>query len=458
MVNRQATACAQRAAGQRSPRHATRVARRVLLVAFVVAAIWPDSIGAQDRRSPEDSARMAAPIHNLSDAYALLATSPRVRAARSAAEATTAMVAEAGTLEDPQLQLGLMNRELPSFSPMPLLGMTQLQVMQMLPVTRSLRWARSAATATARAEHERADGVLWGERARVAAAYFEVVRIDRAVGIVSETKRVMERMLTVARAMYEVGDGRQADVLRARVQVEQMAEELLRLDAERSASAARLNGLLNRPLGAPVAPAEPSDADAPIPSVDSLAAVADARRPELWAAASRVDAATAALEVARRELWPELQVGIAYGQRRDAGMTERMGSVMLGASLPVFASRRQLAARREGEAMLAMAQADRQAMRAETRAELEEMLAELRKVQRLQLLYRESILPQAAAAVESSLSAYRAGDLPFMSLAESQVALNGFRLELASLQSDEGRLWAALEALVATALDAPGAP
>ena len=63
--------------------------------------------------------------------------------------------------------------------------------------------------------------------------------------------------------------------------------------------------------------------------------MADARRPELRAAASRVDAATAALEVARRELWPELQVGIAYGQRRDAGMTERMGSVMLGASLPV---------------------------------------------------------------------------------------------------------------------------
>jgi outer membrane protein TolC len=401
---------------------------------------------------------MAAPIHRLSDAYALLTASPRVQAARLTAEARTAMVAEAGTLEDPQLQLGLMNRELPNFAPMPLLGMTQLQLMQMLPVTRSLRWARSAAAATARAEHERAAGVLWSERARVADAYFEVVRIDRAVGIVTETKRVMEHMLTVARAMYEVGDGRQADVLRARVQVEQMAEELLRLDAERSAAAARLNGLLNRPIGAVVAPAEESESAAPIPSLDSLASVADTRRPELRAAAARVDAATAALEVARRELWPELQVGVAYGQRRDAGMTERMGSMMLGASLPVFANRRQLAARREGEAMLAMAQADQQAMRAETRAELEEMLAELRKAQRLQRLYRESILPQAAAAVESSLSAYRAGDLPFMSLAESQVALNGFRLEFASLQSDEGRLWAALEALVATALDAPGAP
>jgi len=138
-------------------------------------------------------------------------------------------------------------------------------------------------------------------------------------------------------------------------------------------------------------------------------------------------------------------------------MTERMGSLMLGVSLPVYANRRQLAARREREAMLVMAQADLQAMRAETRAELEEMVAELRKSQRLQLLYRESILPQAAAAVESSLSAYRAGDLPFLSLAESQVALNGFRLEFASLQSDEGRLWAALEALMATALVAPGA-
>jgi outer membrane protein TolC len=430
----------------------------VLLVACVVAAFRPGFAAAQDRNSPEDSVRIAATIHRLSDAYALLATSPRVRAARLAAEATATMVAEAGTLTDPQLQFGLMNRELPSLAPMSPLGMTQLQLMQMLPLNRSLHWARTAAAAAARADGESADGVLWNERARVAAAYHEIVRIDRAVAIVGETKLVMERMLTVARAMYEVGDGRQADVLRARVQVEQMAEELLRLDAERSAAAARLNGLLDRPIGAVVAPTDSTETRAALPSLDALGEVADERRPELRAAAARVGAATAELEVARRELWPELQVGIAYGQRRDGGMTERMGSLMLGASLPVSASRRQLAARREREAMLAMAQADQQAMRAETRAELEELLAELRKTRRLQLLYRESILPQAAAAVESLLSAYRAGDLPFMSLAESQVALNGFRLEYASLQSDEGRLWAALEALVATALDAPGAP
>jgi outer membrane protein TolC len=417
----------------------------------------PDAVSAQDRKVAEDSARNAAPIRRLSDAYVLLNASPRVQAARAYAQATSAMVAEAGTLADPQLQIGLMNRALPAFSPMPVLGMTQLQLMQMLPLNRTLRWARAEAAATARADHEGADGVLWTERTRIASEYFEVVRIDRAVLIVGETKRVMERMLTVARALYEVGDGRQADVLRARVQVEQMAEELLRLEAERSSAAARLNGLLNRPIGAVVAPDEATPEARPIPALDSLAGVADERRPELRAGGARVAAAAAALEVARRELWPELQVGVAYGQRRDAGMTERMGSLMLGASIPVYAKRRQLAARREREAMLVMAQADLQAMRAETRAELEEMVAELRKSQRLQLLYRESILPQAAAAVESSLSAYRAGDLPFLSLAESQVALNGFRLEFASLQSDEGRLWAALEALVATALVAPGA-
>ncbi|MBX3173531.1 MAG: TolC family protein [Gemmatimonadaceae bacterium] len=427
------------------------VAVATAILAFVGMGV-PRSAPAQQ----EDSTATRRSIQRLEDAYALLEASPRIRAARSAAQAALAVAPTAGTLDDPQVQLGLMNRQLPGLAPMSPLGMTQLQVMQMLPLTRRLRLARGAADATASAAAANAAAVEWSERLRVSEAFHDVWRLEQSMEIVAETKQVMEQLLTVARAMYEVGDGRQADVLRARVQVEQMDEELQRLASARVTAVARLNGLLDRPAGAAVGRTVVASRGRTIPPLDSVADLADRRRPELVAGAALVESANSALAATRLELWPDLQVGVAVGQRREGGATERMGSLMLGASLPVFAARRQLAWRTEREAMLAMAQADLQAMRATTRAEIEGALAELHKSQRLLALYDTSILPQAAATVESSLLAYRAGDLPFMSLAESQVALNEFRLEYVALQADEGRLWATLEALVAAALPAPG--
>ena len=54
-----------------------------------------------------------------------------------------------------------------------------------------------------------------------------------------------------------------------------------------------------------------------------------------------------------------------------------MGSLMFGASLPVFARDRQLKMRDEAAAMKAMAQADLAAMRAETRGKIGEAYAAL---------------------------------------------------------------------------------
>ena len=57
--------------------------------------------------------------------------------------------------------------------------------------------------------------------------------------------------------------------------------------------------------------------------------------------------------------------------------TERMGSLMLGVSIPIFARDRQLQMRDEANAMKAMAEADVAAMRAETRGRIGEAYAAL---------------------------------------------------------------------------------
>ena len=62
-------------------------------------------------------------------------------------------------------------------------------------------------------------------------------------------------------------------------------------------------------------------------------------------------------------------------------------------------------------------------------------------------LYRSAVLPQAAATVASSLSAYRVGGVNFMTLLDAQMTLNRYRQELFTLEADEGKAWAQLEML-----------
>ena len=129
-----------------------------------------------------------------------------------------------------------------------------------------------------------------------------------------------------------------------------------------------------------------------------------------------------------------------------------MGSLMIGASLPVFARSRQLLARQETEAMLRMTQADLRAMKADTRGSIAEQHAALLRARRLATLYRTTIIPQARAALSSALAAYRVGRVDFMTLLDNQMTVNEYRQELSALEAEEGRAWAELEMLTGSDL------
>ena len=132
-----------------------------------------------------------------------------------------------------------------------------------------------------------------------------------------------------------------------------------------------------------------------------------------------------------------------------------MGSLMIGASVPIFARDRQLQMRAEANAMKAMALADVAAMRAETRGKIGEAYVSLNRARNLARLYRTTILPQAEATVASALSAYRVGGVNFMTLLDDQMTVNTYRQELFALEADEGKAWAELEMLTGRELMNP---
>ena len=108
-----------------------------------------------------------------------------------------------------------------------------------------------------------------------------------------------------------------------------------------------------------------------------------------------------------------MQYGAARRDDGDAdGMTsrttERMGSLMIGASIPLFARDRQFQMRDEANAMRAMAEADVNAMRAETRGKIGEAYAALTRARD----WRGSIARRCCRRRKrraSALSSYRSG-------------------------------------------------
>jgi len=431
----------------------------------LLALLVPAFLAAQATRPRSDS--LAAPTDaragtlRLGAVYDELRTaSPRLKAAESLARAARSRVSAAGLPPDPQAQFGWMNYELPSLKPMDVLGMKQLQVMQMLPLGGKLGLSKSIARERATAQSERAEDAWWELRAQAAMPFYELYRADQSLAVMRETLRLLGDIREVTEVMYRVGSGNQTDVLRAQVEIARMTEDTLRMQAMRSGMAARLNAILDRPQQDPVAsPAMPGFPKV-IPSLDSLEQLAYAARPMLKAGASDLAAAKSMERLARKELFPDLQLGVQYGQQSMAviagdpssGGTQRMGSLMIGASIPVFARSRQLKLREEASAMTQMASSDLAAMRADTRGALGERAADVARARRLADLYRNTIIPQSRAAVSSAFAAYRVGKVDFMTLLDDQMTVNKYRQDLVALESEEGRAWADLEMLTGTAL------
>ncbi|HEX6575764.1 MAG TPA: TolC family protein [Gemmatimonadaceae bacterium] len=393
----------------------------------------------------------------LSDVYALAARAPRVDAAASLAAAQRAKVPSARTLPDPELQLGFMNRSLPSLAPMDPLGMTQIQLMQMLPIGGKLALAGRIASSNAAAAEARALDTRWDVRARAAMQFYDLYIVESQLAIERETKLLVQDIAKVSQAMYAVGDAKQSDVLRAQLEIAKMTEDITRMESMRTSMSAKLAALLDVPPESISSRAVfPSIPDS-IPPLAALIAEAGRNRPMISAGERELRAVDAEVALARKEIWPDLQIGLQYGWRSGEMGTEKMGSLMLGARVPIYARSRQLRMREEASAMRAMADADLKAMRADTRGRMTELYADYTRAKNLRALYTTTVLPQADATVTASFTAYRVGDVNLMTLLDNRTTVNRYHRELIALDAERGKAIAEMEMLLGRELFDPSA-
>ncbi len=375
---------------------------------------------------------------------------PEYASMRHEADAAAERVAPAGALPDPRFRLELMDitrmgEQNPTLSP-ERVGSTKYTLIQELPWYGKRDLKREIAELDADGATGRARG-SWSEiAARLKSAYAQLYLLHRNERITRELLDLTVRLERIAQARYAGGLAMQQDVIRAQVEQTAMRGELIMLENEGRMLQARVNMLLARPAGAPLA--EP-EALRPLPAPARLdfAALEErvrGRNPRLFAEDAAIRSAEKKRELAYKERYPDFMLGVTPVQY---GSSVKEWQLMVEFNIPLQQSSRR-AMERESESMLSAARARRDATANEVLAELAENLSGIEAARRTEALAATSLLPQAELAFNSALAAYENGKADFTTLVEAQQQIRKARLSRIKAQAEAQVRLAELERLL----------
>jgi len=375
-------------------------------------------------------------------------TNPEFAFMRHEAEAADARVTPAGNLPDPSFSMelrditrdGTIN---PTLSPSRV-GSTKYTVRQMFPWPGKRDLARSAAEAAAEQSNQAARAT-WNELAmKIKVAHARRYELTQRREIVGEIDGLLAQLEAITRSRYAGGLASQADAVRALSERTMLRGELISLAAQLRTVDAQVNALLARapdaPLAAPAGPRMPAEELLFAPLANRLRD----RNADLAADRARVDSAERSRDLAYRNRYPDFALAVSPIQR-DNRLAD--WDVMFEVTIPLQQGTRR-AQEREAEAMLAAANARREATLQRAFGDLGTALAQLTGAREIARLTDASLLPQARANLQSALAAYETGKVDFAALLDAERLVRQSRLNLLGAEVDAQMRLAEIERLI----------
>ena len=257
-------------------------------------------------------------------------------------------------------------------------------------------------------------------------AYYGLYFAEKSIATIGKNKQLLELLAEIARARYEVGSGLQQDVIKAQVEATMLEERLIMSRQRRESFAAKINQLMNLPpdtaLG-PVGDVKPSILRL---TLDQLYSSAEEANPVLDSRRIMIDRSARRLDLAKKQYMPDFSIQAGY---MYMGQFPNLWNVQVGAQVPLFFWRKERKGIEEATADLRGSTNEYEGMAQDTFREVKDEYLMLTTTERLMRLYKEAIVPQASLALESSLSAYRVGNLDFLTILNNWTIVLNFELE-----------------------------
>ncbi|WOO42969.1 TolC family protein [Rubellicoccus peritrichatus] len=268
----------------------------------------------------------------------------------------------------------------------------------------------------------------------VSLMYYEYGYTGHAINLTRENLALLEKLEPITEEKVKVG-GDLNTLLRLKVEIGKIADQLQSLEQKRVAQSAQLNELLA--LSTDSSLPWPTWQAPPIEELDarSLAIAIEANNPELEMLQRKIASAEARKEIARLENYPDITLGLNYIQvgdpvvnptTPDAGQDPWGFTVAV--NIPIWFNKYD-AGRAEALASKRATENEYQSRLNQLKSDLSASLARLNDANRRLKLYGEELLQLAEQAAEITRSSYESGRTGILEVIDSERSL----LELQTL-------------------------
>jgi outer membrane protein TolC len=407
---------------------------RVLSVAFVTSVLLV---------SASASGQTPAKVR-LDDLVAeALAKNPDVIVAQRRYDAARQRPAQEGSLPDPMVSAGYNS----SGNPLPGAGLGTeptanigFMVSQEMPYPGKRGLRASIAARDADAEFQQIEAVRLAIVARVKQAYYRLAYTSAVTAVLTRNRELLTTLLRVSENRYTVGEAAQQDVIKAQTQISILDLQLERVRQERATRAGELNALLARSVDSHLADPEEMQLTAFEISLPSLIDASQANAPMLKRDQTMIARSQLAIDAARKEYKPDFGVSGGYYYM---GSMPAMYEFRFDVKIPLQRERRAAAVAEQ----LSTAEQVRSAYdstRLGLQARIQEDYQMASTAARLARMYRDTVLPQARLALESSIASYQSGRVDFLSVVTNFGTVLEYEMsyveELASFHTAVSRL------------------
>ncbi len=344
---------------------------------------------------------------------------PELRQADAVVSAERERVPQAGAFQDPILTLGIQNDGFKGLQ----VGKMETSYYQVM-VTQPLSWPgklglrSDVATGGVRLAEASVSRARLTAEADVRRAYLELLLVRDRLTLLAKLEALWTRAHGLARTRYETSEGSQSDILRAQLERNRLRQRRWALEAEERTRVQAVNRLRAHPLDESFQTTA-SVKGLGLPSIPGIAAaLADAERrsPELLQSRLQVERATSQVALARRERYPDFSLTAAIMPR---GSLEPMWAAGISINLPIFSGSKQVRAVAESEARVAASDGAAETVLQVLRLRVQDRLALLTSLVESAGIYRDGLIIQSQATVDSTMSQYRVGRVTFASVLEA---------------------------------------
>jgi len=346
---------------------------------------------------------------------------PQLQAARHAWQSAKQVPTQLSTLPDPQVMLQQMNVG----SPRPFAGYTNsdfaylgIGVSQDLPYPGKLRLKGEIAQKEADATQQKYESLRRTLRADLKMAYFQSAYLAKRQNILDEDAQLLQQIEQAADSRYRNGFGNQQEVLQAQLERTKLLREINRNQLEQGKVQAALKNLLNRSQTSTDIETFALSESAPVYSFEQLLAQAKTGNPDLAGMQKMVERQGLQVDLAKKDFYPDFNVQGMW-QRTDPSQFRAYYQFTVGMRIPIYRTRRQ-------RPELAQAESDRDRSKSELDAQSQQTAFQLRqqfisaeKSAELLKIYREGLIPQARATLQSGMAAYQSNRQDFQALLAS---------------------------------------